>query len=50
MLNLLREGMSAIEREKLSGTLPLDEYRRIKASLDALPRKALRGRKHVEGK
>jgi len=48
LLNLIKEEMFAIEREKLSGSLPLDEYTPIKAGLDALLRRALRAQKHVE--
>jgi hypothetical protein len=42
LLNLIKEEMFAIEREKLSGSLPLEEYTPIKAGLDALLRRALR--------
>jgi len=48
LLNLIKEEMFAIEREKLSGSLPLDEYTPIKAGLDALLRRALRMEKHKE--
>ncbi len=48
LLNLIKEEMFAIEREKLSGSLPLDEYTPIKAGLDALLRRTLRAQKHVE--
>ena len=48
LLNLIKDEMFAIEREKLSGTLPLDEYTAIKAGLDALLRRALRTQEHVE--
>ncbi len=48
LLNLIKEEMFAIEREKLSGSLPLDEYTPIKAGLDALLRRVLRAQKHVE--
>ena len=41
LLNLLKEEMFDIEREKLSGDLPLDEYVAIKAGLEALLRRAL---------
>jgi hypothetical protein len=49
LLHLIKEEMFAIESEKLSGSLPLEEYTPIKAGLDALLRRALRGQKHVEG-
>jgi hypothetical protein len=48
LLNLIKEEMFAIEREKLSGSLPLDEYTSIKAGLDALLRRALRSQEHFE--
>jgi hypothetical protein len=48
LLNLIKDEMFAIEREKLSGTLPLDEYTPIKAGLDALLRRALRTQEHIE--
>ncbi len=47
LLNLIKEEMFAIEREKLSGSLPLDEYTPIKAGLDALLRRVLRAQKHA---
>jgi len=49
LLNLIKEEMFAIEREKLSGSLTLEEYTPIKAGLDALLRRALRGQKDAEG-
>ncbi len=45
LLNLLKEEMFEIEREKLSGDLPVDEYLAMKAGLDALLRRALQVRK-----
>jgi hypothetical protein len=48
MLNLLKDEMFAIEREKLSGSLPLNEYTAIKTGLDALLRRALRTQEHIE--
>jgi hypothetical protein len=48
LLNLIKDEMFAIEREKLSGTLPLDEYTAIKTGLDALLRRALRTQEHIE--
>jgi hypothetical protein len=48
LLNLIKEEMFAIEREKLSGSLPLDEYTSIKAGLDALLRRTLRTHVHFE--
>ena len=42
LLNLIKEEMFAIEREKLSGALPLDEYTAVKTGLEALLRRALR--------
>jgi len=48
ILNLIKDEMFAIEREKLSGSLPLEEYTSIKAGLDALLRRALRTQEHVE--
>jgi hypothetical protein len=48
MLNLIKDEMFAIEREKLSGTLPLEEYAAIKAGLDALLRRALSAQEHIE--
>jgi hypothetical protein len=41
LLNLIKEEMFAIEREKLSGDLPPKEYAEIKAGLEALLRRAL---------
>lgn len=45
LLNLIKDEMFAIEREKLSGDLPADEYIAIKTGLDALLRRTLRGAK-----
>lgn len=42
LLNLLKEEMFAIEREKIAGSLPSDEYAAIKAGLEALLRRVLR--------
>jgi len=42
LLNLLKDEMFAIEREKLTGSLPSDEYAAIKTGLEALLRRILR--------
>lgn len=41
LLNLIKEEMFAIESEKLSGALPLEEYATIKVGLEALLRRVL---------
>ena len=40
--------MFAIEREKLSGSLPLDEYAAVKAGLEALLRRVLRAQQSTK--
>jgi len=42
LLNLIKEEMFAVEREKLSGALPLDEYASIKSGLESLLRRILK--------
>lgn len=45
LLNLIKDEMFAIEREKISGTLPAKEYAAIKAGLEALLKRTLAGSK-----
>jgi hypothetical protein len=44
LLNILKEELFAIESEKLSGTISLNEYAEVKAGLEAVLKRALKGR------
>ena len=44
LLNILKEEMFAIESEKLSGTISPTEYAEVKAGLEAILKRALKGR------
>lgn len=44
LLNILKEELFAIESEKLSGTISPAEYAEVKAGLEALLKRALKGR------
>jgi len=49
ILQLLKDEMFAIEREKLSGTLSMDQYATVKVGLEALLRRVLERQQKPEG-
>jgi hypothetical protein len=42
LLNALKEELFALESEKIAGTLPADEYEKVKAALETVLRRALK--------
>jgi hypothetical protein len=42
LLNVLKEELFALESEKIAGTLPTDEYEKVKAALETVLRRALK--------
>lgn len=48
ILHLLKDEMFAIEREKLSGTLPSEEYAAVKVGLEALLRRVLMAQQPID--